>query len=351
MEASLFARAARTVEACTTATLTLATQAPHHERIDRQRTRMVEQLVELLIVLLGRARESRADRQVTSLVLHPPGTLELDDRDLALREFGRVRIERGRIGSHAAHRCRAAPPVTSTPDDSCCSTGPDGATRRPGYRAPAMSAADHAPTRPFLIGVAGGTCSGKTTVSERLAELAGEAHLALIKLDSYYVSRDDQAIEERALANYDHPDAFDWQLLNDHIAALANGATVPVPIYDYTQHTRSGEVRMVPPARIVVVEGILVLYEPQLRDRFDLKVYVDTDADLRLIRRLQRDVVERGRTPESIVSQYLATVRPSHEQFIEPSKRHADVIFPQGGMNEPALEVLLARVRELVRMH
>ncbi len=204
--------------------------------------------------------------------------------------------------------------------------------------------------RPFLIGVAGGTCSGKTTVSERLAELAGEAHLALIKLDSYYVSRDDQPIAERALANYDHPDAFDWQLLNDHIAALANGATVPVPIYDYTKHTRSGAVRMVPPANIVVVEGILVLYEPRLRERFDLKVYVDTDADLRLIRRLQRDVVERGRTPESIVAQYLATVRPSHEQFIEPSKRHADVIFPQGGMNEPALDVLLARVRELVRV-
>jgi uridine kinase len=205
-------------------------------------------------------------------------------------------------------------------------------------------------TRPFLIGVAGGTCSGKTTVSERLAELAGEEHLALIKLDSYYITRDHQAIEERALANYDHPDAFDWQLLNDHIAALTNGASVPVPIYDYAHHTRSGEVRMVHPARIVVVEGILVLYEPQLRERFDLKVYVDTDADLRFIRRLQRDVVERSRTPASIVDQYLATVRPSHEQFIEPSKRYADVIFPQGGMNAPALEVLLARVRELVRV-
>lgn len=205
-------------------------------------------------------------------------------------------------------------------------------------------------SRPFLIGVAGGTCSGKTTVSERLAELAGEQHLALIKLDSYYITRDHQPIEERALANYDHPDAFDWPLLNDHIAALVNGATVPVPIYDYANHTRSGEVRMVAPARIVVVEGILVLYEPRLRERFDLKVYVDTDADLRLIRRLTRDVAERGRTPESIVSQYLTTVRPSHEQFIEPSKRHADVIFPQGGLNEPALEVLLARVRELVRV-
>lgn len=213
---------------------------------------------------------------------------------------------------------------------------------------------EHAPNplvnRPFFIGVAGGTCSGKTTVSERLAELTGDEHLALIKLDSYYVTRDHQPMHERALANYDHPDAFDWQLLNDHIAALSAGASVPVPIYDYANHTRSGDVRQVRPARIVVVEGILVLYEPQLRERFDLKVYVDTDADLRLIRRLQRDVVERGRTPDSIVTQYLATVRPAHDQFIEPSKRHADVIFPQGGLNEPALEVLLARVRELVRV-
>lgn len=202
--------------------------------------------------------------------------------------------------------------------------------------------------RPFLIGVAGGTCSGKTTVSERLAELTGEEHLALIKLDSYYLAHDDQPFEQRELANYDHPDAFDWQLLNDHLAALVAGATVPVPIYDYANHRRSGEVRMVQPSRIVVVEGILVLYEPTLRDRFDLKVYVDTDADLRFIRRLQRDVVERARTPDSIVQQYLQTVRPAHEQFIEPSKRHADVIFPQGGLNEPALDVLLARVRELV---
>ena len=203
--------------------------------------------------------------------------------------------------------------------------------------------------RPFLIGVAGGTCSGKTTVSERLAELTGPDHLALIKLDSYYIARDHQPVTERALANYDHPDAFDWHLLNDHLAALTAGASVPVPIYDYARHTRSGDVRVVHPARIVVVEGILVLYDQMLRERFDLKVYVDTDADLRLIRRLQRDVVERGRTPDSIIAQYLDTVRPSHEQFIEPSKRYADVIFPEGGKNEPALEVLLARVRELVR--
>jgi uridine kinase len=216
--------------------------------------------------------------------------------------------------------------------------------------APGTSTPLSAPARPFIIGVAGGTCSGKTTVSERLAELTGDEHLALIKLDSYYVDGRDQPFEVRATMNYDHPDAFDFELLNDHIAALLSGAPVAVPIYDYTEHCRTDEVRIVRPAQIVVIEGILVLYEPTLRERFDLKVYVDTDADIRFIRRLARDVAERGRTTEHIVHQYLTTVRPSHEQFIEPSKRHADVIFPQGGMNEPALEVLMARVRELVRL-
>jgi uridine kinase len=203
------------------------------------------------------------------------------------------------------------------------------------------------PTRPFLIGVAGGSSSGKTTVAERLAELAGGSHLALVKLDSYYVDLSDRPLGEREAFDYDHPDAFDWPLLNEHLAALAAGAAVPVPIYDYVQYNRSGEVRLVPPARIVVVEGILVLWEPALRERFDLKVFVDTDADIRLIRRLRRDVAERGRTTESVIEQYLTTVRPAHEQFIEPSKRYADMIIPQGGLNRPAIDVLLARVREL----
>ena len=198
-----------------------------------------------------------------------------------------------------------------------------------------------------MIGVAGGTCSGKTTVSERLADLAGVERLALIKLDSYYVSLTHLPLEERAKFNYDHPNAFDWKLLNEHLDMLAEGEAVPVPIYDFTIYDRTTDVRMLPPARIVVVEGILVLYEPALRDRFDLKLYIDTDADLRFIRRLQRDVAERGRTPDSIIAQYLESVRPSHEQFIEPSKRYADVIFPRGGLNEPAIEVLLARIREL----
>jgi uridine kinase len=201
--------------------------------------------------------------------------------------------------------------------------------------------------RPFLIGVAGGSNSGKTTIATRLAELMGEEKLSLIKLDSYYVERSEQPMDERVRANYDHPDAFDWALLNDHLAALTAGASVEVPVYDYAIHDRSDRFETVKATRVVVVEGILVLWEPRLRERFDLKIFVDTPADERLIRRLRRDVAERGRTPEGILQQYVETVRPAHQLFIEPSKRYADVIVPEGGLNRPALDVLLARVREL----
>jgi uridine kinase len=201
--------------------------------------------------------------------------------------------------------------------------------------------------RPFLIGVAGGSNSGKTTIATRLSELIGDERLSLIKLDSYYVSRSDDPIEVRAAANYDHPDAFDWELLNDHVAALSAGASVNVPVYDFTIHDRTDRIETVHSTKVVVVEGILVLWEPRLRERFDLKIFVDTPADLRIIRRLERDVAERGRTTESILAQYMTTVRPSHERFVEPSKRYADVIVPEGGLNRPAIEMLLARVREL----
>jgi uridine kinase len=199
-----------------------------------------------------------------------------------------------------------------------------------------------------MIGVAGGSSSGKTTVSRRVLELAGDDQLSLIELDSYYLERSEEPLDERRTVNYDHPDAFDWGLLNDHLAALSAGASVPVPVYDYTTHNRSREVRMVEPAKIVVVDGILVLWESTLRTRFDLKIFVDTAADIRLIRRMQRDVAERGRTPAFVIEQYLDTVRPAHERFVEPSKRHADVIIPEGGENRPAIDVLLARVKELV---
>jgi uridine kinase len=201
--------------------------------------------------------------------------------------------------------------------------------------------------RPYLIGVAGGSNSGKTTIAERLAEVIGTEELTLIRLDSYYITMRDEPIEVRAAFNYDHPDAFDWDLLSQHLRRLTAGESVEVPVYDYTIYDRTGEYELVVPGKVVVVEGILVLWEPRLRGMLDLKVFVDTPADLRVIRRLQRDVAERGRTQESILEQYLTTVRPSHEQFIEPSKRYADVIIPEGGLNRPALDVLLARVREL----
>jgi uridine kinase len=203
-------------------------------------------------------------------------------------------------------------------------------------------------SRPFLIGVAGGSGSGKTTVAERLAGLIGEPSLALLRLDAYYCDSGHLPFEERAAINYDHPDAFDWELLVEHVDALASGEAVEVPVYDFATYERSGERTRLAPARVVVVEGILVLYEPELRERFDLRVFVDTDADVRFIRRLERDVAERERSLRSVIDQYLGTVRPSHEQFIEPSKRHADVIIPHGGLNVPALDVLVARVRELL---
>jgi uridine kinase len=203
-------------------------------------------------------------------------------------------------------------------------------------------------TTPFLIGVAGGSGSGKTTVAERLADLVGEPELALVRLDAYYGDSNHLPFAEREAINYDHPDAFDWPLLLEHVTALVKGMAVEVPVYDFATYQRLPERVTVAPAQVVVVEGILVLYEPDLRERFDLRVFVDTDADIRFIRRLERDISERDRTPASVIEQYLDTVRPSHEQFIEPSKRYADVIIPHGGLNAPALDVLLARVRELL---
>lgn len=202
-------------------------------------------------------------------------------------------------------------------------------------------------TQPFLIGVAGGSSSGKTTVANRIAEYSGAEAVSVIQLDSYYRDFPDEPLDVRRAMNYDHPDAFDWELLNQHVDLLARGTPVTVPIYDYAAYGRTGEVQVVEPTPIVVVEGILVLWEAQLWPRFDLRIFIDAPADIRLVRRIQRDVLERGRTVTSILDQYLDTVRPAHEQFVEPSKRHADVIFPDGGRNERAMEVILARVREL----
>lgn len=211
-----------------------------------------------------------------------------------------------------------------------------------------MSAAPNPLVRPFVLGVAGGTGSGKSTVANRLIRTVGKSNVAVLALDSYYNDNEALSMAERVVVNYDHPDAFDWQLMHDHVRQLMAGQSVPMPVYDFAELTRSTETILVQPAPIVVIEGILVLFEPALRDCMDLKVFVDADADVRFIRRLERDVRDRGRTPESVISQYLSTVRPSHLSFVEPSKRWADVIIPHGGHNEPALEMLTARVTAFV---
>ncbi len=202
--------------------------------------------------------------------------------------------------------------------------------------------------KPFIIGVAGGTGSGKTTVTEKVLEAAGVGSVATLAQDSYYRDQIHLSMEERRKINYDHPDAFDWELMIAHLETLRDDEPVFSPIYDFTNDNRSSNTVPVMPAPIIVVEGVLVLYDPRLRNLFNLKIFVDADPDVRFIRRLERDVRERGRTPESVIHQYLETVRPSHLQFIEPTKRYADVIIPHGGLNEPALEMLAARIHDLM---
>jgi len=206
------------------------------------------------------------------------------------------------------------------------------------------------PVRPYLIGVAGGTCAGKTMICERLAKEVGDEHVALIRLDMYQIDRTAQSWDERVAANYDDPSAYDWPLLNDHLGRLAVGESVLAPTYDFTVHNRSEVVVPIRPAPVVILEGILVLWEPALRDRFDLKIYIDADADVRFIRRLKRDVEERGRTTDHIVTQYLTWVRPGHFQYIEPTKAFADVVLQQVGLEGPAFDLLLARIRELTAL-
>lgn len=332
-------------------------KSANHQWIVRHCPREFEHLVQFRIVLVGTAGEARPDEVGAGFVELPPGSFERQHVALAVRQLHVFHQAPSLTAPDAESEdhggLRSPPPPnphrgwplagSSLADPRTARIAPD----QPATRAHYVGPVRESPVRPFLIGVAGGSSSGKTTVAERLAELAGADHLALIKLDSYYVALRDLPIEQRRGFDYDHPDAFDWLLLNDHLARLAVGDAVPAPIYDYVEYQRSDEVRIVRPAQIVVVEGILVLWEASLRERFDLKVFLDTDADLRFIRRVQRDVAERGRSVDSVIEQYLATVRPAHEQFIEPSKRYADVIIPNGGLNRPALDVLVARVREL----
>lgn len=199
-----------------------------------------------------------------------------------------------------------------------------------------------AESSPLIIGIAGGSGSGKTTIAEALTEAI--SGITLIRHDDYYRHRPELTFEQRTRLNYDHPDSLESALLAQHLSSLRAGQPIRRPVYDFTTHLRADEVVDVAPAPVVVVEGILVLAEPQLREFMDLKVYVDTDPDLRLARRLQRDITERGRTPDAVLRQYLATVRPMHLEFVERSKRHADIIIP-GGMKIGAVATIIELIK------
>lgn len=197
---------------------------------------------------------------------------------------------------------------------------------------------------PLIIGLSGGSGSGKTTIAESVVDIVGPEHVVLIPHDAYYRDQSSLSVEERAMINYDHPDSLETELLADHLKRLRAGESVQRPVYDFSTHTRSEETVEVDAESVILVEGILVLAEPALRELMDLKVYVDTDADLRLLRRLKRDVVERDRTVESVIEQYEATVRPMHIQFVEPSKRFADIIVPEG-YNPGAVGTVISMIR------
>lgn len=202
--------------------------------------------------------------------------------------------------------------------------------------------------RPVTIGVAGGTGSGKTTVSNQILERVGSKHIAVIPHDAYYKDLRHLFAEERARINFDHPDSLDTPLLIEHVKQLQNWQAVNIPVYDFTSHQRTSKTVTVGPQPIVLVEGILIFTERELRDLLDIKIFVDTDADIRFIRRLRRDVAERGRTAESVIEQYLSTVRPMHLKFVEPSKRYADVIIPEGGFNFVAIDMIADRIRSML---
>jgi uridine kinase len=212
-----------------------------------------------------------------------------------------------------------------------------------------MSPQDTHPLPPVIIGVAGGSGSGKTTVAERVREGAPGRTVAILHHDSYYRDNSHVAPEQRARINYDHPQAFETELLVRHLQELRAGRAVEVPIYDYTTHSRTAQTRCIEPADIIFVEGILVLESAELRRQMDIRIYVDVDADERLIRRLQRDIAERGRSLESVVRQYREVVRPMHLQFCEPSKRHAHLIIPEGGHNKVAIDLLTSKIAEILR--
>ncbi len=198
----------------------------------------------------------------------------------------------------------------------------------------------------ILIGIAGGTGSGKTTLADKVVQSFGSNEVSILRHDNYYKRHDEMPFEERCKLNYDHPDAFDTDLLCEHIKLLKAGQSIQMPVYDYANHNRSDKTVTVTTAPVIVLEGILIFAEPELCNLMDIKVFVDTDADVRILRRITRDVKERGRSLDSVITQYLTTVKPMHEQFVEPSKRRADIIIPEGGENAVALEMLIQRVKK-----
>ena len=202
---------------------------------------------------------------------------------------------------------------------------------------------------PLVIGIAGGSGSGKTTVAQEILQRVGPSRIAFLQHDSYYKDLSGLPPAQRAAVNFDHPNSLETELLTHHIACLRDNQPVEVPVYDFSTHSRTTQTFTVQPRRVILVEGILIFTEAALRDMFDVKIFVDTDSDLRFIRRLERDIAERGRTTESVIKQYQLTVRPMHMEFVEPSKRYADVIIPEGGHNTAALDMVVARVEALLK--
>ncbi len=200
---------------------------------------------------------------------------------------------------------------------------------------------------PIVIGIAGGTASGKTTLAKNIENEFSD-NIAKLSHDYYYKSHNDLSFEERQKLNYDHPDAFDTDMLIQHIKDLKEGKTVEAPIYSFTEHNRLSETLTVKPNKVILVEGILIFENPELRDLMDIKIFVDADADIRFIRRLERDLLERGRDLQSVITQYCGTVKPMHEQFVEPSKKHADIIVPKGGNNLIALNMIVEKIKSII---
>jgi len=202
--------------------------------------------------------------------------------------------------------------------------------------------------RPILIGIAGGTGSGKSTVTREIFKAITDKNVAVIEQDSYYKDQSELSYEQRVLTNYDHPFAFDNVLLKDHLEMLLRGESIEKPSYDFENHNRKKETETVEPRDIIILEGILILYDEDLRDLLDIKIFVDTDSDVRVIRRILRDIKERGRTLDSVIMQYMNTVRPAHLQFVEPSKRYADIIIPEGGYNKVAIDIIITKINDII---